>query len=217
MDAQRTNKRPRDFENDIRPFVNNIKPIFQAGQEMQEPKKVDAALEGMRDHLKKLVMQNPGLDVMQIEDQRLQVIDVLTKDQLEMLQHSLKLQLGSMLDRGFSKAVANGIFKWLPGVDNEKLVEAVSNDSMFQAAWNNFLGIRVSALPDTMKLAVITGAHIFQNIRRGQSPASKQRHIEIREIGEQEGEDIEGEETGEEEGDEAPESPLSTDHMREER
>lgn len=146
---------------DIQPIDNQVpKDTVQE----EDANHVQGELEKARDELKQMFLRNPHLKVSEPNDQ-LKIIDIMTPDQIEIMKHSVRSQLHGILDKGFSTKLMSKISRFVPFVDTDQLIKDLEDDTHFQNVWNSFIGMRVINFPEELKIALVYGVHIINNLK----------------------------------------------------
>ena len=159
-------------DDDIVPIETNIEQAQEEAQqeeiqqddEINEPCSLDYDLEANRRRIKEIFYKNPHLNL-EKPDEKLKIIDTMTEDQLKTVEMSVKAQLSKRLDGKFSGNVIRGINNMMPCVDNESLQMDVERDQLFQEAWNQMVSVKLSDLPELVKIGVLYSSHLFNNFR----------------------------------------------------
>lgn len=157
-------------------------PMHIDGEVDEDPK-----IRQLRGDLKILFAQNPDLKMPEMND-NLRLVDLIPPEQVEIIYHLAIQSMNKDLDHGFAHAAIDMICNVLPGVDNTKLKEQISGDQMFVSSLTTFMGMKLSALPPSVKLFILGAMHLFrtfklplkrkaedQSVDGSDQPGSKQR------------------------------------------
>jgi hypothetical protein len=136
------------------------------GQDMQ----IDA--EDQRTELKLLFAQNPHLKVDTIVPD-FKKIDEMTPEQLNNLKLLATAQLQRGVDPIFAERILTGLCKIIPGVNRDQLIDRVTADGILQGAWSAFIGEKLSFLNQSLKIIILFGAHIIENMGDDLMPLPK--------------------------------------------
>jgi len=136
------------------PVVGDI-PQMIAGNDVEE----------LRTKLRRLLLSNPHIKMTDLANlDNTKVVDTMTEQELKLLELQIKNSIGSVVDKKVSKGLISALSRILPYVDAESLIADLNNDELFQSCWNTFLGLHLMHIPEELKLAVMYGNHVFNNV-----------------------------------------------------
>lgn len=141
----------------------------QGGEPMQEdnenipPQEYDN-IGYLKDSVKRLLVENPTLRIDVTEGEKFKAIDAMNEEQLIMLERNMRFQVGAMLNSGFSDKMIKAIANVIPGVDATRLFDDLKEDTLFQSSFRSVVSMSLCRFSDTLKVAMLLGAHIASNV-----------------------------------------------------
>lgn len=117
-------------------------------------------LEDLRNELKLQYLTNPHLDIKE-PDERVQIIDTMTGDQLQLLKLQVQSQTSALVDDGLVKRALDTMSQYIPYVCKTTLQETLQNDELLHGCLKTLLGTTLASVAPKYKFAFLLGSHII--------------------------------------------------------